>query len=100
MARSERAMGRGGGVFLAGMGAGGEPARPRVDLGAEARQLVHVGEQRSGRRFEIADGTGAARAEFAEPRRLIGILRQAEGEAFEQRRDQPGKALPALIRTL
>ena len=91
-------MSPGGDLLLAVMGAGGEPQRPQSDLTAQPPQLNPVDRQRRCGRLQVADRRDLARAEPAQPLRLLGILRQALRERAEHRADQPRPAPPAPVR--
>src|SRR5260221_7706323 len=97
MAGLQLAVGGGNRVLLALMGARGEPARPRVDLGAELRQLMGVDRQGRRCRFEVADGAGVPRAELGAPRPPRRLPPQAPREAAAQPRAQAGPAAPPFI---
>ena len=100
MLGGELAMGRGGDLLFAGMGAGGEPQRARADLSAQAPQLRLIDRQRRAGRLQIADRRNIASAEPAQTLGLRLVLRQALRERGEHRADQPRPPPPAPVRAL
>jgi hypothetical protein len=70
--------------LFAGMGAGGEPARPHTERLHERRQLRRVDRQGRCREFEIAHGRYLARAEKAKPFGICFGLAEAEIEGGQE----------------
>ena len=82
-------------LLLAGVGAGGEPARPRADGGHEALELGIVGGQRRRRELEVARARDTGRAQPAQALGVFLGLAETKGEAAKEPPDQPRRPPPA-----
>jgi len=81
--------------LLAGVGAGGEPARPLAERRLQRLELGRVSGQRRGRLLEVAEAFDGGGAQGLEALGLGPGLGQAEGEAREHGADQPRRQPPA-----
>ena len=80
MAGRDPRMRRGDDFLFARMGARGEPHRTAADFTAQRGKRLGVGDERRGRRFEIADARHRIGAEPAKALGLHIVLRQRQGE--------------------
>ena len=78
-----------------GMRARGDPDRTIADPAPQRGKFRRIGGKRGSRRFQIPDARRVARAESAEPRGLLLVLRQAKRESLQHRPDQPRHSAPA-----
>ena len=82
-------------LLLAGVGAGGEPARPRTDGRPEALDFGIVGGQRRRRELEVARARHAGCAEAPQTLGVFLGLAKAKGEPAKEMADQPRCPPPA-----
>ncbi len=93
--RQKPLVGRESQRFLAGMGRGGDPDRPRADLEGEVVEPGRIGRRRVDVIFEIADRVHARRPELEQARGVVLALGEAKVDLAEQGGDEVGKAPPA-----